>query len=683
MPNQLIDQKSPYLLQHAQNPVDWYPWGEEALGRAVKEDKPILLSIGYSACHWCHVMERESFENEEIARIMNQNFVNIKVDREERPDLDAVYMEAVSAITGGGGWPLTVFLTPEREPFFGGTYFPPENRNGLPGFPTVLQTVSQAYKYRKGEVDSAARQIVSRLNQSAGSRHDTEPLNKDILCDLYAQLLSAFDRQHGGLGSSPKFPHPMIFEFLLRYHHRHGDRGALLMVEHTLKKMAKGGIYDQVGGGFHRYSVDASWNVPHFEKMLYDNALLGRLYLHAYQVTGEDIHRRIAEEILDYVLREMTDEQGGFYSSQDADSEGIEGRYYIWTTDEVMRVLGAEDGDLLVKYYSMTEDGDFEGFNILSPSIEITDFAVMQGLKASEVERRIGSARARLLESRAGRVPPLKDRKVLADWNGLMLATFAEAAAVLDRDDYLEAAVTNASFLTTILYDGEILKHSFMGGETGANGYLSDYALVGEGFLALYEDTFDEKWLAMAIELAEAGLRQFWSEAEGCFYDTGYANEALVVHPKNVFDNAVPSGSSAMVFLLLRLARLTGSSDYERIALVELRAIRDSMVRYPSGFGHWLCALDLYLSKPREIAVIGNTGESSLKTMLDIIYRRYLPNRVLAGKTADKSAGRIEIPLLAVKTMIDSMPTVYVCENNICKPPVTDASALENILEKS
>jgi len=451
MPNQLVGETSPYLLQHAHNPVDWHAWGEEAFDRARQEDKPILLSIGYSACHWCHVMAHESFENEHIARMMNQSFVNIKVDREERPDVDAIYMESVQAMTGSGGWPLTVFLTPDRKPFYGGTYFPPEDRQGMPGFPRILRTVLQAYQSRKDQVEAAADDVITHLSRSQEAVPSLEPLTGDVLSTAYAQLRSEFDRENGGLGTAPKFPQPMVLEFLLRYHNRTGDSEALQMVEHTLDRMAKGGIHDQLGGGFHRYSVDARWLVPHFEKMLYDNALLARLYLHAYQLTGKRLYGRVVEDTLDYVLREMRSEEGGFYSSQDADSEGVEGKSYVWTLDETRQVLAEEDARLAIKYLGITERGNFEGTNILSQAAEIDELSSALGLARSEIEAATARVKARLLNARSQRAAPGRDTKVLTDWNGLMLSSLAEAAAALDRDDYLQAAVVNASFLTSAL----------------------------------------------------------------------------------------------------------------------------------------------------------------------------------------------------------------------------------------
>ncbi len=680
MPNRLIKETSPYLQQHAHNPVDWYPWGEEALGRAAREDKPILLSIGYSACHWCHVMERECFENEAIARIMNDNFVNIKVDREERPDLDAIYMDAVQAITGGGGWPLTVFLTPQMKPFYGGTYFPPEDRGGLPGFPRVLQTVSQAYRTRKGEVESTAAQITTYLNRPVESTGEIEPLTEKMPRTAYTSIRAAFDAQNGGFGPAPKFPQPMLLEFLLRQCCRTGDPLCILMVEHTLGRMAKGGIYDQIGGGFHRYSVDEHWLVPHFEKMLYDNALLSRIYLHTYQAIGKQIYRHIVEGTLDYVLREMTDKDGGFYSSQDADSEGIEGKFYVWTLDEIMKALDQDDGELVARYFGVTGEGNFEGSNILSQVAETKTLASELGITPEEFEARVARAKARLLERRTQRVQPHRDEKILTDWNGLMLASMAEAASVLERDDYLKAAIANANFLTRALHNGETLKHSYKDGQAKVNGYLSDYAMLCEGMLSLYQASFQERWLNEAKKLADAMLEKFRDKAKGYFHDTAQGEKTILVRPRNIYDNALPSGSSAAAFVLLQLARLTDNNEYEKVAASAIHSVQESMLRYPLGFGHWFCALDLYLSKPLEIVLVGRPEDLATKSLVRVINQRYLPNKVLAVKNPSEPA-QLDIPLLRDRAMIDNKPTVYVCENHVCKMPITDPDALTALLD--
>ena len=683
MTNRLSGETSPYLLQHAHNPVDWYPWGDEALERAVREDKPILLSIGYSVCHWCHVMERECFENRDIARRMNEDFINIKVDREERPDLDAVYMEAVQAITGSGGWPLTVFLTPEKKPFYGGTYFPPDDRQGLPGFPRVLETVAQAYRTRKGDVQGTAEQVIAHLKKTAETGRTADPLTTSLLSRASSALTSVFDGQNGGFGPAPKFPQPMTLEFLLRYHHRTGDRGALSMVERTLERMARGGIYDQIGGGFHRYSVDAGWQVPHFEKMLYDNALLSRLYLHGYQATGKQLYRRIAEETLDYVLREMTSQEGGFYSAQDADSEGGEGTYYLWTQEEVMGILGRDDGELAARHYGITQRGNFEGGNILSRPAEPEALASELGLATTEIESRIALAKGRLLERRAQRVEPGRDEKILADWNGLMLASLAEAASAFDQQYYLRAAISNATFLTTAMRDGNGWKHAYIDGRAKINGFLADYALVCQGMVALYQATLQEQWLRAALDLGAAMLERFWDESRACFFDTGQGEETLLVRPRNIYDNAQPSGSAAASFALLLLARLTGNADYERIAAASIRPVGELMAKYPTGFGHWLCALDFYLSEQMEIVLAGPPEDPATKSLVGVVSKLYLPNKVVAGGDSERPARSHDVPLLQGKTMIGNMPTAYVCRNHVCAAPVTDADSLATLLSES
>ncbi len=681
MPNRLIDESSPYLQQHAHNPVDWYPWCDEAFERAASEDKPVLLSIGYSACHWCHVMERESFENEEIARLMNESFVSIKVDREERPDLDSVYMSAVQALTGQGGWPMTVFLTPDKRPFFGGTYFPPEDRANMPGFARVLQTVADAYRNRRGEVETAAREIVSHLNQPLQPQQTVEPLTADIL-DLAAGAAGAtHDQRNGGFGTAPKFPQPMTLEFLLRRYYHTGDEDSLATVQRTLDKMARGGIYDQIGGGFHRYSVDARWLVPHFEKMLYDNALLSRVYLHAYLVTGKPLYRRIVEETLDYVLREMTDTGGGFYSTQDADSEGVEGRYYTWTMDELREALGVDDAKLAARCFGAIERGNFEGTNILHRPVESEALAPALGMSTEELEARTAAIRERLLDRRARRVPPHRDDKVLADWNGMMLASFAEAAAVLGRADYLQAAVANASFVTDTMCAGDTLNHVWKDGKAKIDGYLSDYALVADGLLALYRATLDERWLAAATQLVSRMLQLFWDEGHGVFYDAARNGDGLFARPRDIFDNTVPSGSSAASSVLLRLSRLTGNREYERVAAANLRSVREYMHKYPTGFGNWLCALDFYLADHKEIAIVGEPEDPATLSLLREVQRRYLPDLTLAGGNLNGSASAVALPPLRDKAMVDGRPTAYLCHRHTCRPPVTEPEALAALLD--
>ncbi len=667
MSNRLATETSPYLLQHADNPVDWYPWGEEALNRARAKDRPILLSIGYSACHWCHVMAHECFENNEIARLMNENFVNIKVDREERPDLDAIYMEAVQTITGGGGWPLTVFLTPVGKPFFGGTYFPPEDRHGMPGFPRVLRAVADAYQNRRSEIEMAVQQIVRALTLKTESSAVREPLVTNILEQAYRGLGQYFDSDNGGFGTAPKFPQPMALEFLLRYFHRSQDTGALEMVGLTLEKMAGGGIYDQLGGGFHRYATDSSWLIPHFEKMLYDNALLSRVYLHAYLVTGKQLFRSIAEETLDYVLRDMTDPRGGFYSTQDADSEGVEGKYYLWTSREIDEALDKKTSQIVGNYFGVTAQGNFDGQNILHVVAELEP-------EASSI---IKEAKVSLLQRREQRVKPGRDEKILASWNGLMLGTLSEAACALEREDYLAAAVANGSFLLNSMIPDGYLKHTYKDGRTNMGGaYLQDYALVIEGLLSLHQATFSGEYLRQAFRLGKVMVEQFWDEAIHTFYDTSDRHEGLFVRPRGTYDGALPSGPSAATLVLIKLAKLTDDEQFEQIAMRSLELMQESMRQHPLGFSNWLCALDLYLSTPKEVAIIGPRDNPETSELLHILCSNWLPNKVVAAYDPNDPAPVSELKLFKDRQMVDNQPTVYICEHYTCQAPVTDPSAL-------
>ena len=680
MPNRLIDETSPYLLQHAHNPVDWYPWGEEALSRAQEEDKPILLSIGYSACHWCHVMERESFENEEIAALMNENFVNIKVDREERPDLDAVYMEAVHTLTGSGGWPMTVFLMPDGRPFYGGTYFPPEDRGNMPGFPRLVSAISDAYRTRRGEVLQSITQLMGHLGQSARLPRSLQPLTNETMHRAFQSLAPAFDHELGGFGNAPKFPQPMIYEFLLRYHHMSNNPRALEMAEATLHAMARGGIYDQVGGGFHRYSTDRSWLVPHFEKMLYDNALLVRLYLHAFQATGDAMYRHIATDILDYVVREMTDPAGGFYSSQDADSEGEEGKFFIWTPEELTEVLGGEEAELVGAYFGASQLGNFEGSNILHLPHDMHEFGEVVGMEPEQLGQTLLSARKKLLAAREHRVHPGRDDKILTGWNGLMLQAFAEAAAVLDRDDYRGIAVDNASFLLREMRpDGRMLR-SYKDGQARVLGYLEDYAFVAEGLLCVYELTFDSRWIDEARALADEMIELFWDEDLGFFYETGKDAEQLVVRPRELFDNAIPCGGSMAALLLQRLSVFTGDSSYEQKAATTLRGVQSIVADYPMGMGNWLAALDFYVSPVKEVVVMGPQEDDGTRRLLETVHEGYRPNKVLAGGDGPQAGPRI--PLLEGRGLIDGRATAYVCQNYACQLPVTAPADLQEQLDQ-
>jgi uncharacterized protein YyaL (SSP411 family) len=680
--NRLASETSPYLLQHAHNPVDWYPWGPDAFTLARREDKPVLLSVGYSACHWCHVMERESFENDEIAALMNRLFVSIKVDREERPDVDQIYMQAVQSMTGRGGWPMTVFLTPDGVPFYGGTYFPPVDRHGMPAFPRLLQSIADAYHGRRGEVLEAGRQLVENMLQSERLTRAASLLTREVLVGAYLGLSAEFDERDGGLGQAPKFPQPMTWEAILRVWKRTGDARALAMLRHTLTRMARGGIYDQLGGGFHRYSVDGQWLVPHFEKMLYDNAQLASLYLHAWLATGEPEYRRVTEETLDYALREMTHPAGGFYSAQDADSEGVEGKFFVWSPEEIRAVLGDETlARTALAYWGVADGPNFEGHNILFVPREPAEVAGTLGLSVDELAARLARARRVLQAHREKRVHPALDDKVLASWNGLTLAALAEAAAALGRPDYLAAAVRNAEFLTSsMVRDGRLLR-SWKDGQARITAYLEDHAMVGAGLLALYEATFDRRWLDESRRLAEETLRLFWNAERETFFDTGHDQESLVVRPRNIFDNAVPSGTSVTIEWLLKLAIVTGEERYEAVALQALRPMADVMQKYPSGFGRYLSALDFHLGPVAEVALVWPAGaEAAVAPLAETVFRRYQPNRVVVGAAAG-AAGAAGLPLLAERGTVDGKATAYVCRRYVCQLPVTEPEALARQLD--
>jgi uncharacterized protein len=673
--NHLINETSPYLLQHAHNPVDWYPWGEEAFAVARRENKPVLLSIGYSACHWCHVMAHESFEDEEIAKLMNQLFVNIKVDREERPDLDQIYMNAVQMMTHHGGWPMTVFLTPDAVPFYGGTYFPPQDRYNMPGFPRVLIGVAEAFRDKQDEIRETSVSLINelrRLSETGGSDH---PLETELLDAAYVGTVRSYDSTNGGFGGAPKFPPAMTLEFLLRMHVRTGNREALEMVKFTCSKMANGGMYDQIGGGFHRYSTDARWLVPHFEKMLYDNALLSRLYLHYFQVSAEQSARETAEGILDYVLREMTHPDGGFYSTQDADSEGHEGKFFVWDIKEIQQTLGEKDAAVFSTYYNITEAGNFEGKNIPNVSRTKEDVARSLGISEAELEASLKDSRRKLFELRETRIKPDRDEKILTAWNGLMLASFAEAGVILNRPDYTDAARRNAEFvLSNLREDGRLLR-TWKDGRAKFNAYLEDYAFLSEGLLTLFETTGELRWLKEALALADRMIEEFWDDESGGFFFTGKNHESLIVRSKDYFDNATPSGNSVAAMVLLRLATLTGRDNYRNLGTAVLREMGDQVRRYPSGFGYALSAVDFLLSTPKEVAIIGRNS-ADISPLLAEAWRKYIPNKVVApGFENDSEAAQIT-PLLANRPLVNNLATAYVCENFACKLPVTDLTAL-------
>ena len=667
MPNRLIDETSPYLLQHAHNPVDWYAWSEEALLRAQKEDKPILLSIGYSACHWCHVMEHESFENEAIAKLMNDNFISIKVDREERPDLDQVYMTAVQMMTGGGGWPLTVFLLPNGEPFYGGTYFPPDDRHGRPGFPRLLTNIADVYRNRRKEVQDNAQVLRQHLNQRMQNGRGSGLPDVEVLDQAARSLSGRFDPSAGGFGGAPKFPPSMSIDFLLRYHHRTKDAHALEMATVTLDRMAYGGMYDQAGGGFHRYSTDDRWLVPHFEKMLYDNALLARAYLDGYRLTGKPLYRRVTEEILDFMVREMRDPNGGFYSTQDADSEGVEGKFYVWEREEFLETVG-EDGELLARYFNVTDYGNWEHQNILNVPRPPELFCKLEKISEKDLESKVAAALPKLYAARNRRVHPGRDEKILTDWNGLALRAFADAAAAFGRDDYRKVAEANAAFLFEKLWDGEHFLHSFKDGRARFNAYLDDYANVADGLLALYQLTFDERWLRRSESLAQLIIDRFADEEHGGFYFTARDHEELIARTKDFFDNATPSGNSVAADVLLRLGALLGRDHFRKQAEQTFAAVQAHLAQYASGFGRMLAAVDFAIGPSAEIALVGGTGE-----FLFSYRKQYLPRTVIA-------AGESDIALLRGRKATDGKPTAFVCENLTCKQPVTDVREFEKLL---
>jgi len=680
--NRLIHETSPYLRQHAHNPVDWHPWDAVALEQARKQDKPILLSIGYSACHWCHVMERESFENEDIARIMNQCFINVKVDREERPDLDSIYMSYVQMTTGSGGWPMTVFLTSDQVPFFGGTYFPPDDRYGRPGFPKICLAVYEAYQKRRPEIEQSAADIVKSL-QGANQLPDSQDLpDAETLSLAFRNLAERFDLTKGGFGGAPKFPGSMNLSFCLRHYHRTGFQPALDFVELSLEKMALGGIYDQLGGGFHRYSVDDHWLVPHFEKMLYDNALLSRVYLDAFQQTGNPLYRRVTEQILDYVNREMTHPEGGFYSTQDADSEGEEGKFFVWTPDEIETILGKADAEMFCRYFDVTHRGNFEGKNILNVPVPMPEFADKEGLPAEELHTLVERGRRQLFAEREKRLKPHRDEKVLTSWNGLMLVSFANAAAVLNRPDYLERARKNADFILTHLRQEERLLRTFKDDQAKLNGYLEDYACFVEGLLSLFEASGELRWLEEAVRLNDTILDQFWDAETASFYLTGRGHEKLIARVKDFYDNATPAGSSVAVFNLLKLTLLTGNEEYRRKAEANLRRMKTALERYPSGFGYLLEAADFNVGPVREVAILGARGEATTSRLAEAVYRRYLPNKIVVVADPSDAPLMAKLPLLRGKDLVAGEPAAYVCENYACKVPATSFEELEELLRE-
>ncbi|MGI8402185.1 MAG: thioredoxin domain-containing protein [Gemmatimonadaceae bacterium] len=679
MPNRLKNETSPYLLQHAENPVDWYPWGTEALDRAKREDKPVLLSIGYAACHWCHVMAHESFEDADTARLMNEKFVNIKVDREERPDIDGIYMQAVQAMSGHGGWPMTMFLLPDGSPFYGGTYFPPDDRHGLPSFRRILASVSEAYEQRRSSVADSAEQLKQIYDSNRLGTRSGGALAPELLEIAHRSLAQRYDECNGGFGGAPKFPATMTLDFLLRYWRRTGAADALEMVANSFRRMARGGIYDQIGGGFARYAVDAIWLVPHFEKMLYDNALLVRLGAHLFQGTKDPEVERVTVETVEWVAREMTSHDGGFYSSFDADSEGHEGKFYVWSDQELDSLLGA-DARVFKSYYGVTPGGNFEGKNILFVGSDRDSAAAHARVDEEMLDAVIARGKRVLYEARGRRVWPGRDEKILAAWNGLMLRGIATAARVLDRAEFRALALRNAEFLAREMVRGGRVMRSHKEGVTRINGFLEDHAAVALGFIAVYELTFDEQWIVRAREIADAMIKWFWDDSVGAFFDTASDAEQLITRPRDVTDNATPSGTSLAVELLLHLAELGHDAEYRRRAVFTLEALAEPMARYPTAFGHMLGSADMEIHGAVEVALVGNVSESRFKALERAVAGQYVPSLVLAGGASTSGSS---VKLLSDRPLVDREPTAYVCRGYTCDRPVTEPDELAAQLESA
>jgi len=672
--NRLISENSPYLLSHAHNPVDWYPWGSEALSRAKAENKPIFLSIGYAACHWCHVMERESFENPEIAEIMNRLFISIKVDREQRPDLDHIYMSFTTAMTGQGGWPMSVFLTPQLKPFFAGTYFPPDDRYGRPGFKKVLTELGQAYGDQAGQIIESSEEIFAEVERHLSSTAEPTLLTKDVIASGVKQLIGTIDHQYGGFGTAPKFPHSVELSLFLRHYRASGDLSYLQAAQKALVGMGQGGIYDHIGGGFSRYSVDAMWLVPHFEKMLYDNALLVTTYVEAFQITGIDFYRTIVCGVLDFILQEMTDSSGGFYSALDADSEGEEGKFYVWSADEIKSILGA-DADLFMQYYNVTQEGNFEGLNILNINLNSENVRESCGLTPDAFIEKIAECRYKLFEARAKRIRPLTDDKILTSWNGLALSAFCKGYQITSETRYLDAAIANAEFVSKKLHRDGRLTHSFREGIHSEGQFLEDYAYYLRGLIDLYESDIKDntKWLAFARQLADSALELFMDEGGNLYLRE--ANQAdLIVRPKEENDSALPAPGSFFIEALLKLNRITGEQKYLSAAENGLRKLSGKMAKYPSAFSSALLALDYWLGDKIEIVLVGNSADAY--EMRQEVYRRYLPHKVLSMAFGDK-AQLTSSPLFEGRLPTKGRTTAYVCRNSTCELPVTDLEAFK------
>ena len=685
--NRLIDATSPYLLQHANNPVDWYEWGGEALAKAKELDKPIFLSVGYSACHWCHVMAHESFENEEIAKVMNEHFVNIKVDREERPDIDEIYMNSVQLMTGQGGWPMSVFLTPDLKPFFGGTYFPPEDRFGRPGFKRVATQIAQAWQAHRKELEQQGEKLADAI-KSMGAVESGGAVDRDLINAAVEAFESRFDPREGGFGEAPKFPPSMGLDLLMRQYKHTGQSRVLEMVELTLQKMAGGGMYDQLGGGFHRYSTDADWLVPHFEKMLYDNSLLVPVYLDAYQITGNADYSRIASETLDWVLRDMRHSEGGFYSTLDADSEGEEGKFYVWTLEEIEQFLDERDAELFSSYYDVTASGNWEGHNIPNVERPAEVVARLNDVSEQALFESLNKSKQTLLALRNKRVWPGLDDKILTAWNGLMITAMARGYAVLDDDRYLQAAQSAASFvLQNMQEDGRLLR-TYREGRAHLAAYLDDYAFFVAALIDLFEVTGNYEYLSEARRLTDVAIAHYLdrdgeSGAGSGFFFVAGDHEELIARTKNPYDNAIPSGNSVMAFNLLRLGKIFDDENYHAIAGGTLAAFATLSERAPMGFGRLLAAMDLYLEGGREIVIAGAAGSPDRNALLQTVWETYLPNKLVAP--FDPNGGNVDtlasLPLFTGKRALGGKATAFVCRNFACELPVNDPGKLAEQLD--
>jgi hypothetical protein len=688
MPNHLAHESSPYLLQHQNNPVDWYPWGPEAFEKARRDEKPIFLSIGYSACHWCHVMEHESFENETIARVLNEHFVAVKVDREERPDLDQIYMNTVQMLTGRGGWPMSVFLTPDLKPFYGGTYWPPTGRQGMPGFDQILAAVVDAWKNRRDQAITAADQLTTEIQKAGvGAGGNAGDLSHDLISGAVSQLARAFDRTFGGFGQAPKFPHPMDLQLLLAVYSRNQQPGLVDMARLTLDRMAAGGIYDHLGGGFARYSVDERWLVPHFEKMLYDNALLARAYTDAYLVTHDENYARVVRETLDYVLRDMTDPAGGFYSTEDADSEGAEGLFYTWTADEIDAVLGDERGATFGRVFDVTDAGNFEGRCILNLPKTIEQSAKLLKRSPDELAHELAQSKSALFAVRENRVHPAKDDKVLVAWNGLMIDALARAGTALDEPRYVAAAERAAEFILAQMRrgDGRLL-HTWRGGKAKLDAYLDDYAALANSLATLYEATGDERWIDESVRLVDVMLDKFADPAGGGFFYTASDHEQLLTRTKELTDSSVPSGNALAATTLLRLGKLLGRNDYLDAATKTILAATPIIERAPMAAGQMLLALDRLLGPSHELVLVGSATNADVQAASAAIAHRFLPRSVIAARLTDENTAEYHSPLLdelfAGRHSPSHEPVLYVCENFTCQQPAVGLAAILAALEK-